>query len=686
MKLLNILQLSCALCLFCSGATAKPIATVINAELSTIWASQNGQLLLAGGEDSTLLRSDDGGKHWQQTALPGNFNILQIEADSQAHHLALGEQGLLYSTDEGKNWAAAQVPAGQIPSRLMFDGKHGRWLATNAKGGMLYSKDGGRKWQTIATLPNIPLLTLSTTTRGGIVAAGIQGTILYSADGRAWHTLKSDISANIRRILPLSDTEGTLAIWSDGSVSLLSPDGKKLSRVAPLGDQAPTVVAYDTKRHQALVGNMNGEVWRSSDAGQSWQTSVVVDKVFLTGLHANPLTGELIASGGRGTVARSQDGGDSWELLRGNEWTSRLQALTTTRDGQSMYAVGTGGLTIRSDDYGNHWTTLQEDTHRYVADLAGIPESNSLVAAGSDGLLIRSEDAGQTWHSVATGLKTDISFQALLRDPRTNTLLACGPMSSLTRSTNGGQSWQGIQPVAEAGEGYFKQVVTDTSGNTMLLVGSPGQVVRSADNGQTWHATDADTSDPGIEQISQAGQGIFIATRRDGRLLRSTDDGQHWTEVANFGIPISGIYTEPQRGLAWAMGLGKLFHSTDHGASWKELNTATATLNFIMRSQQGSLLGFGNAGIIMRSVDDGINWQVIASGIRSSLRKPLQNPANGQIFVPGRDGTVLSSNNDGLSWSSLPTHTRGHLNRLWLSTDGKTLIASGERIVRINLP
>jgi len=685
MKPLNILLLISTLCLLCANATATPIATVINAELNAVWTSEDGHLLLAGGEDSSLIRSEDGGMHWQQAALPGNFNIEQIAADGQANYLALSDQGLLHSADEGKSWTQAKLPTGQIASRLMFDGKRHKWWASNPKGGLLSSTDGGRSWQSVSKVPKTPLLNLELSPTEGIVAAGVQGTLLYSADGKGWHELKSNISANISRILPMSDKEGTLAVWADGSVSLLSPDGTKLSRVASLGDQTPTVVAYDAKRHQALIGNRNGEVWRSDNAGKSWQPSVVVDKVFLTGLHANPSTGDLIVTGGRGTVARSQDGGKEWELLRGNEWTSRLQALTTTRDGQLMYAVGTGGLSIRSNDYGNHWTTLQEDTHHYVADLAGMPESNSLVAAGSDGLLIRSDDAGQTWHSVATGLKTDISFQALLRDSRTNTLLACGPMGSFTRSVNGGQSWQGTQPVPEAGEGFFKQIVTDTHGSTLLLVGSPGQVVRSADNGQTWHATDADTSDQGIEQISPLGQGIFIATRSDGRVLRSVDDGQHWQEVANFALPVAGIYAESTRGLAWVMGLGKLFRSADHGASWKEVTSPTATLNFIMRSQQGNLLGFGNTGVIMRSVDDGITWQTISSGVRSSLRKPLQNPINGEIYVAGRDGTVLRSSDDGLSWSSLPTHTRGHLNRLWLSTDGKTLIASGERIVRINM-
>jgi len=34
----------------------------------------------------------------------------------------------------------------------------------------------------------------------------------------------------------------------------------------------------------------------------------------------------------------------------------------------------------------------------------------------------------------------------------------------------------------------------------------------------------------------------------------------------------------------------------------------------------------------------------------------------------------------------LPTHTRGHLSRVWLEANGKALLATGERIVRIELP
>jgi photosystem II stability/assembly factor-like uncharacterized protein len=194
----------------------------------------------------------------------------------------------------------------------------------------------------------------------------------------------------------------------------------------------------------------------------------------------------------------------------------------------------------------------------------------------------------------------------------------------------------------------------------------------------------AELDGSGIEQLAAFGRGVFMATRRDGVLQRSPDQGQHWQRIES---TISGrIVAEPATGLAWLMSAGSLRRSRDAGLSWTVVQAPVATLSFMMRTRAGSLLGFGTGGAILRSVDEGVSWQAQTSGVSASLRKPLLDPATGDVFVPGREGTVLRSRDDGRSWELLPTHTRGHLSRLWLDAAGKVLVATGERIVRIELP
>ncbi len=671
----------------CTATQAAPISTsssVINADLNAIWVGQGGNLLLAGGAEGSILRSADHGKNWQQTDVPGDFPVDQLAGDTHGNILALREQGILHSADEGLHWARVQLPEAGVASRLLFDAKSDHWLATNAKGGMLCSADGGRSWQVVRELPAIPLLYLAQGADSSIVAAGTEGGVVYTRDGRHWRVLKAATTAHVSRVLPLGHAQGTLVVWSDHSVSLITARGQLQSR-APVGEFPPTAVTFDVLHHLAFVGNANGQVFRSADGGMHWESSLVLDKVFLTEMHSDPQTGALTVVGARGTVARSTDGGAKWSVLRGNEWSSRLHAISASPDHTELYAVGTGGMVLRSADRGQNWQLMRADTHGYVAEISGAPDSDNILAVGRDGLLLRSSDAGKSWQQTNSGLKTDVYYHDLLRDPATGQMFICGPMSSLTQSRDGGMTWVGTQPVSSAGDDFFKQIVADPAGKILLLVGSPGRVMRSTDDGQTWQVTDADTSEAGIEQIANTGARAFLAIRRDGRLLGSDDDGLHWRDLTKFPVETLGIYAEPASGFVWVMGRGQLFRSADRGLHWQATELQTTGLNAMLRTRAGTLLGFGDAGTILRSTDDGQSWSRIPSGATPSLRKGVQDNASGRIYVPGREGSLLYSDDDGLRWQSISTRTRGHLNRVWLIPKEHALIVTGERIVRIVL-
>lgn len=676
----------CGLMLAGTQLSAMPLATVINAELDAVWVSPDGQFVLAGGRDATLLRSMDAGMHWQQARMPSPFVVDQLAGDNAGDFLALGEQGLLHSRDKGEHWTPTTLPANSVPSRVLFDPNTHQWFATNAKGGMLFSQDGGQSWKNVAGIKkDAPLLILSLTARGHIIAAGMNGEIVYSKDRKTWVHLQANVGAHIARLLPLAKDEGTLAVWADGSTSLISPEGRWLKNAGSVGDRPPTVVSYDAKHHLALVGNLDGKVLTSSDLGKTWQSHTIIDKIFLSGLTVSPQTGKIIATGGAGTVAESADGGNSWKILRGNEPTSRLQELAASADAKTLYAVGTGGMIVRSQDYGEHWRALREDTNQYVGEIASSADNKTLVAVGAYGLMVRSDDDGQSWHAVNSNLPIEVTFKSVILNPRDNAFWVSGAMGSVTYSLDNGLSWHGTQSMPDAGDGFFRQIVTNEAGSTLLLAANPGKVMRSVDNGASWHATDADTSDPGIDQIIPVGAQTFIAIRGDGQTLRSTDDGQHWAKIVDTGAGTSGIYAEPEKNLVWVMGQGKVFRSADRGEHWQESSLNGVTLNYMLRSQSGTLLGFGNFGALVRSTDNGVTWSRVNSGVKPSLRKPLQDPKSGRIYVPGREGTLLYSDNDGLKWEKIDLHTEAHVNRLWLDDAGKVLVVTGEKIIRVDL-
>ncbi|HEX5125127.1 MAG TPA: YCF48-related protein [Rhodocyclaceae bacterium] len=665
-------------------------AQVISAELLALWADPAGKFILAGGRDGALRRSTDGGDHWQQIDIKGALEIDSFAASPKGTLLAITKDQLLRSTDEGQTWAASALPAEQQIAHAIFHRASSSWIATGRSGTLLKSKNEGKTWTAIRSKGNdAPLLALAETSNGTLLAAGNKGTLLRSADGGShWSAIPTNTQSVIARFLSLPGDTGVLSLWADGSITGVRPDGRGEWHSSTGRPEYLSAATIDTPHHQLLVANSFGQVMRSNDNGMTWKASLIAERMYISALHVDPHDGDIIAIGARANIARSHDGGASWELTTGNAWTSRLNALAVNQSGDLILAAGTGGLMLRSTDRGQSWTSLHPDLARYVGEIIAVPGTAALVVAGNDGLIARSVDGGHDWSIIKSGMPAEISIQSMIYDPHSASLLACGPMATILRSGDAGVTWQVIQSVPRAGEGFLKQLVIDPDTDALLAVGSPGLVMRSTDGGHSWTPTDAEVGS-GIEQVVAAGKGIFLAARTDGQILRSTDDGTHWQTVGGIFVNTpSGTYWDAQSGTVWVMGLGTLVESKDGGATWRKASIpGTASMNFMTRTRAGkTLLAFGKNGAIMRSVDNGANWQPIRSASSSSLRKPLIDPKTGAIYVAGRDGTVLRSTDDGVHWTAIPVHTAAHLNRLALDASTHSLIATGERIVRIELP
>lgn len=673
-----------------AGVSNAPQAAVLNADLMALGTGSSASTWLVGGTDSRLLRSADGGRSWHQTAIDGKYQIVQIAARPHGAVLAVSQENLLRSHDDGQHWEIVELPDGQKISRVIFHQVSHQWIAISMAGTILSSTDDGLNWKiNYRNRDNAPLTALAENSEGHLLAAGAGGQLVYSADARHWKTLPTDTTAPITRLLALPGKKEILSFWADSSVIAVPLGGKspRPTRRQGASQEVPYAVAYDSTHGITVMATTRGHLYRSINAGKSWQDLGSLDNILITSILADPHDGSLTAVGARGTIARSTDDGLHWEMIAGNQWGTTLNAAQAGPDGKFLLAAGTGGLLMSSSDRGQSWQKLAEHLKYYVQDIIPTPDHNGILTIGEQGVVLHSTDEGENWTRVATGMKPEVTLFSVLEHPLTHELMACGPMGTFITSADGGLTWHVRQSVDEAGEGYLKQLVADGDSGTLLAIASPGIVVRSDDRGNNWQATDADAGDKGISTAGALGQGIFVATRGNGQALRSTDDGRHWKPVAEISNATPGnLYTEPSTGSAWIMARDALYRSTDRGASWQRIEHPGITLNFILRTPSGTLLGFGNAGVIMRSTDNGEQWVGVASGTQSALRKPLADAHHGRIFVPGRDGTLLVSSDDGQHWQGIETNTPAHLNRLWLSPDGKTLIVTGERIVRIALP
>ena len=115
--------------------------------------------------------------------------------------VAVGNQGLLANSRDGKNWhrlpAPATAPTPTGPAAVQFTAiayGNGKFVASGS-GGVVQISPDGTNWSTIPDLPRTNLTTSFFGT-GRFLVGGEGGTILTSTDGSSWHATAVEIPFN----------------------------------------------------------------------------------------------------------------------------------------------------------------------------------------------------------------------------------------------------------------------------------------------------------------------------------------------------------------------------------------------------------------------------------------------------------------------------------------------------------
>lgn len=177
------------------------------------------------------------------------------------------------------------------------------------------------------------------------------------------------------------------------------------------------------------------------DAGRAAQVSSPID-VTLTSIVAAP-GGRLITAGHEATVLRSEDNGDSWNIVTTDPNDPPILKLVRLQTG-GFVGVGGNGLVLRSDDSGSSWQKqrlfVEEDGAEFDPHLFSLLQLSSgrLVATGESGFVFFSDDLGETWHSVVTGYNGPLFSGVQTGD---SALVAFGMSGNVVHSSDGGISW-----------------------------------------------------------------------------------------------------------------------------------------------------------------------------------------------------------------------------------------------------
>ena len=519
--------------------------------------------------------------------------------------------------------------------------------------------------------------------------------------------------ANRSRQTSEADPEANNAWRFLGPSVVLGGEGHNGTRVPVSG----RITSVEVNADFIYVGAALGGVWRSRDAGATWEPvsdqapSLAIgalaldpmkpDRIFAgTGeanvaLRSRVVVGDRKLSGDKGIgLLVSEDSGDSW-VVRGEEHFNGAAfaqiAVSKTSAGTVLVATTAGAF--RSLDSGRTW---QEQT--YHSGLAGhesavtsavlhpLDSDRAWIAVWGLGLFSTTNFSAEVpkWTRTTKGLPLSnigrIELAISVSDPETLYALygnADHFLRGLYFSSDGGLSWDQIETAPDIlqGQGFYNMLVEPDPGdaNRVFLGGvgprpqSPSSLYVGTRGFHGWEfkpiggELHVDFHDIAFDPNNY--NNVYVVN--DGGIWRSKNGGEDWDAV-NHGLGITQIISIDSKGrdtqrilVAGSQDNGTIVHS--QGTEWVQGDGGDGGRVLIDPHDASVVYSVFFAERLNRSASRGKPGTFVArypKGVRTTnmaLLAPfdVNRFRNGEILL-GAD-QVYSSSDSGLSWERVNT-------------------------------
>jgi|GEM_PF-2794179 len=440
-------------------------------------------------------------------------------------------------------------------------------------------------------------------------------------------------------------------------------------------------VKYLSNGNILAVGNF-GTVLKSVD-GVTWNAISSVNTT--KDLNSMSIIGTKIwAAGSNGTVLKSTDNGESWELKNtGISAENNLNSIYFVSENVG-WAVGNSNSIYKTINGGTTWTA---QTYTNGENWYGCHFINEYIGwiVGAQGLIIRTTNGGATWTNPWTNNYT-YSFNACFflgtsTDLSNATGWAVTSNGKIFKTTDGGNNWALPNSMMPSTSNQLKSVFF-IDANTGWAFGN-GKVYSTINGGTQWSTS----SNIGVLSTDNIKCGVFqnsnngVCVGEYGLILTKSSSSTVWNNVFNYNrITLNGcFFINSDEG--WAVGNnGNILHIENGGTTITSQSppatAATATLNkcFFVNSSVGWAVG--NGGIIINTTNGGVTWSSQTSGVTQDLYA-CYFISNQTGWAVGKNGKIIKTINGGATWteqtSNAPTTTK--LNACYFNASGYGLVA-----------
>ena len=690
-----------------TGVPGDPMTFYMGATGGGVWKTTNG-----GSTWENISDGFFGGSIGAVAVSPSHPNVLYVGGGEVTvrGNVSPGT-GMYKSIDGGRSWAAIGLEKSRHIPRIRIHPDNpdivyvavlGDLFADSDERGVFKSTNGGESWERM----------LFANERAGavdLVFDPVNPEVLYASTWNVRRTPYDFSSGGPGSGLWKSEDGG--ANWT----SLMEMEGMP---EGPFGIIGVTVSPVDPDRVWAIMENDEGGVYRSDDAGRTWErtnsdrslrqrawyyTRIYADTEDINRVYVMNVAYHVSTDGGRTFEAKYAPHGDHHDLWVAPEDASRL-IIGDDGGAQVSYDAGGSWSTYMNQPTSQFYRVTTDDHFPYriygaqqdnsairidvrssgrfigegnwestaggeSAHLAPDPVDNDIVYGGSYGGFLTRFDhdrdlnrAINVWPdnpmgSGAEGMKYRFqwNFPVFFSPHDSDKLYTCS--QHLHVSTDGGGSWDIISP--------------DLTRNEAEKLVSSGGPITQDNTGVEYYATIFAAAESHLEA------GLLWCGSDDGLVHVSRNGGGDWTDVTPKGMPadamVNCIDIDPHRpgGLYLAATRYKsgdyqpyLYHTADYGASWTAITKGIDDGHFtrVIRADRTvpGLLYAGTEFGLYVSTDDGENWQSLQHNLPLVPITDLALKDNDLIVATqGRSFWVLDDLD--VLWQSMEAAPRGGL-------------------------
>lgn len=403
-----------------------------------------------------ILKTTDAGLNWENQNNPyiilSNSNFVSVDFIDEDTGFVVGDRDILKTTDGGNHWEITAQSTFDLHAVSFMDSLHGICVGGDWQheySGIIVTSDGGKTWNEISStttnkyIDKVRFVDKNTGYAVGGNTDTFGGFILKTNDaGNTWSALNTGMNTYRISDLSLPDEKTIFVVGWSGQI--LKSDDAGLTwqkQISNTTEDLNSVFFLDS--NIGYVAGNSQTILKTTNGGNTWSKQVSPKTQHLYSIFFKDINTGYIASydwevDSCTVLLTTTDGGVNWEKRNIGGVGSPMKMTFANKD--TAFIAGDFGGIMKTTDGGKRWETSYHNGNSYY-DIFFIDDNTGYVI-GEDGEISITENCGKDWIVLDSSTDKDL-LSICFTD--INTGYAVGSGGIILKTTNGGCSLKALQ-------------------------------------------------------------------------------------------------------------------------------------------------------------------------------------------------------------------------------------------------